>query len=185
MSFDREWISLAAKNLAQNTPKPILEFYDGEDINDWHRRRIRIQLYQLLRTYEGVNEEYEKSIKKFIEVWEAKKLYDGAINIEEIEALMDAAAIEAARDWPLKNFFINLEASLSNILASEGKMPRMPDDEDRKQELGGMGAKGNIGAAVPSMFGPMKDAGETPLGGVDEEPDNEKPNATPGQQPLP
>lgn len=160
--FDLEWRSIAAKNAEANAESIVLlEFYDGEAINDWHRRRIRIQLYNLLKTYEGVNEEYSKYIKEFIDIWESKKLYDGAVNVEDIEDLMNVTRMMVARDWPLKNFFMNLEASLSNILASEGKLPRMPADQ---AEPKGMTDKKSLGKGVPSMFGPMKD--EPSLGGA-------------------
>jgi hypothetical protein len=169
--FDQEWRAQSRRNLESNPPKVLVEFYDGEDINDWHRRRIRIQLYNILKTYEGVNEEYSKALKEFIDVWENKKLYDGAINVEDIEDLMDSTRMMVTREWPLKNFFINLEASLSNILASEGKLMRTPGEEAEKPPKGLTGKK-NLAGEVPSMFGPMKDRPE-PIGGV-EEPESEQ-----------
>jgi hypothetical protein len=170
--FDYEWRAQSRRNLEANPPPALLEFYDGEDINDWHRRRIRIQLYNILKTYEGVNEEYEKAIKEFIDVWESKKLYDGAVNVEDIEDLMDTTRMMVARDWPLKNFFMNLEASLSNVLASEGKLPRIPDETTNPPK--GLTGKKSLGSEVPSMFGPMKERPE-PLGGVAGPEDQEKP----------
>lgn len=174
--FDQEWRAQATRNVQENPGSCLLEFYDGEDINDWHRRRIRIQLYNILKTYEGVNEEYEKAIKEFIDVWESKKLYDGAVNVEDIEDLMDTTRMMVVRDWPLKNFFMNLEASLSNVLASEGKLPRIPD-ETTTPPKGIMGKK-NLGKEVPSMFGPMKERPE-PLGGVAGPENQETPEPTP------
>jgi len=174
--FDLEWKAQARKNLAENTPRVLTEFYDGEDINDWHRRRIRIQLYNILKTYEGVNEEYEKALKEFIDVWETKKLYDGAVNVEDIEDLMDSTRMMVTREWPLKNFFMNLEASLSNILASEGKLPRIPDETmggGPSKPGGSLTGKKAAGEEVPSMFGPQKER-PSELGGVE----TEEPNTT-------
>ena len=57
---------------------------------------------------------------------------------------------------------MNLEASLSNILASEGKLPRLPADKDagpKSLGAGGFSKKG-LSKEIPSMFGPAKETPE-------------------------
>lgn len=151
--FEQDWTHQASEaSLGQS--KSLTEVYDGEDINDWHRRKIRLQLHTHLKAYDGINDEYAKMLKEFISIWEEKQLYDGSINVEVIQDLLDATRIMTARDWPLKNFFINLEASLSNILASETKLPRLPLEPVAQPKS--MTSKRTLSKEVPPMFGPMK-----------------------------
>jgi len=104
-------------------------------------------------------------MRKFIQMWEENKL-DGSVNVETVQALLAATEVLAARDWPLKNFFINLESSLRSIIASEEKLPRIP--KDTAEPSSALTNKKNMGKQVPSMFGPMKDQKESPIGGVAE-----------------
>jgi len=160
--FDQEWASQALRN----TQRALVEFYDGEDLTDWQERKIRIQLYNLARSYKEKNADYAKTLEKFIEIWEnpANKL-DGNTNIEAVNALIGAASLEAAREWPLQNFFMNLEASLRRITSSENKLPRMPVGGNEPPK--GMTGKKPLGAQLPSMFGPEK---EMPTGAQPEFP---------------
>ena len=155
--LDLEWRAQATRNLEVQSDRRLFEFYDGEDLTDWQERKIRIQLYNLARNFKEKNADYAKSLERFIQVWEdpANKL-DGNTNIEAVNALIGAAGLEAAREWPLQNFFMNLEASLRRIISSENKLPRMPMGNDKPPA--GLTAKKPLGVAVPSMFGPEKEA---------------------------
>lgn len=150
--FEQDWAWQAA--MANRQQCQLTEVYDGEAINDWHRRKIRLQLHAHLKAYDGINDEYATMLKEFISIWEEKKLYDGAVNTEVVQELLDATRIMAARDWPLKDFFINLEASLSNILASESKLPRLPLEPTPQPKS--LTAKKTLSKEVPPLFGPLK-----------------------------
>lgn len=151
---DHEWVSPLAKKPA------LLEFYRGVDIVGWYNT-IGGQIETFINEQdEAGNREYRNKLDAFKRIWDSNSP-TGAINIEQINRLSDAATLLSKDEWNYANYFRLLSGNLSKIIASEQQLDRTVADTADAGGGGGAfhgGGEPDADTPPPSAYGPDEEA---------------------------